>query len=100
MNPRELLHLFQLRCAADAQWEIRAVAWAMLASSRLVAPMIFDRIPQIKENRYIEEKERRLSEILSEVTTRFRAARPQQVVEIPLKDLNLEYQVKSFVNRL
>lgn len=41
MNARELLHFFNLRCCRRAQWEIREVAWAMLAQCVGVAPDIF-----------------------------------------------------------
>ena len=41
MNIRELLHFFELRCCNRAQWEIRALAWAMLELGRPTAPFIF-----------------------------------------------------------
>ena len=41
MNIRELLHFFELRCCNRAQWEIRALAWAMLELVRPTAPFIF-----------------------------------------------------------
>ena len=41
MNARELLHFFRLRCCSRAQWEIRALAKAMLAEVYPVAPHIF-----------------------------------------------------------
>ncbi len=41
MNARELLHFFRLRCCNRAQWEIRALAKAMLAEVYPVAPHIF-----------------------------------------------------------
>ena len=31
MNARELMHFFELRCCNRAQWEIREMAWQMLA---------------------------------------------------------------------
>ncbi|MEM2881848.1 MAG: FAD-dependent thymidylate synthase [Candidatus Bathyarchaeia archaeon] len=43
MNARELLHFFGLRCCLKAQWEIRALAQAMLELVRGVAPTIFER---------------------------------------------------------
>lgn len=42
MNARELMHFFSLRCCNRAQWEIRDVAWQMLAQSLEVAPDVFD----------------------------------------------------------
>ena len=41
MNARSLLHFFEQRCCTRAQWEIRAVAEAMLAHCRAVAPELF-----------------------------------------------------------
>ncbi len=41
MNVRSLWHFFELRCCTRAQWEIRALANAMLAEVRKVAPLLF-----------------------------------------------------------
>lgn len=41
MNARELLHFFNLRCCNRAQWEIRALADAMLSECYKVSPVIF-----------------------------------------------------------
>lgn len=41
MNVRELLHFFELRCCNRAQWEIRNLAWAMLAYCKCCAPKVF-----------------------------------------------------------
>ncbi len=41
MNARELLHFFRLRCCNRAQWEIRALAKAMLAEVYPVSPALF-----------------------------------------------------------
>ena len=43
MNARELLHFFSLRCCNRAQWEIRALADAMLQLCRQAAPVLFER---------------------------------------------------------
>ena len=41
MNARELWHLFRLRCCRRAQWEIRLMAWLMLAEAKKIAPVLF-----------------------------------------------------------
>ena len=41
MNIRELLHFFNLRCCNRAQWEIREMAYKMLAEVKKVAPTLF-----------------------------------------------------------
>lgn len=44
MNVRELMHFFSLRCCNRAQWEIREVAWQMLAICKSKAPIIFENV--------------------------------------------------------
>lgn len=41
MNARELLHFFRLRCCNRAQWEIRALARAMVAEVYPLSPALF-----------------------------------------------------------
>jgi thymidylate synthase (FAD) len=41
MNARSLYNFFHLRCCNRAQWEIRELAWRMLALVRQVAPTLF-----------------------------------------------------------
>ena len=41
MNARSLMHFFNLRCCNRAQWEIRTVAYKMLAEVKKVAPLLF-----------------------------------------------------------
>ncbi len=41
MNARELLHFFRQRLCNRAQWEIRAMAYAMLKLVKPIAPTIF-----------------------------------------------------------
>lgn len=42
MNVRELLHFFSVRCCTRAQWEIRELAWKMLALCRALSPVLFN----------------------------------------------------------
>ncbi len=41
MNARSLMHFFNLRCCNRAQWEIRDLAYKMLAEVKKVAPILF-----------------------------------------------------------
>ncbi|MBQ9364432.1 MAG: FAD-dependent thymidylate synthase [Schwartzia sp.] len=41
MNVRSLRHFFNLRCCNRAQWEIRDMAYKMLAEVKKVAPLLF-----------------------------------------------------------
>lgn len=97
MNPRELLHVFRVRCAAEAQWEIRAVAWAMLACSKLIAPNIFHRISHDPTDSYIEEREVKLGRVLEELRPAFNETELGETLRIPLKDLNLQLEIRALV---
>lgn len=79
MNARELLHFFNLRCCGRAQWEIRKLAWAMLALARKAAPRLFQsagpacvggRCPEgrmsCKSQIEMQSKSSRLSELVSQ----------------------------------
>lgn len=41
MNARSLMHFFNLRCCNRAQWEIRDMAYKMLAEAKKAAPTLF-----------------------------------------------------------
>jgi len=43
MNARSLMHFFNLRCCARAQWEIRDLANKMLGEVKKVAPVLFSK---------------------------------------------------------
>ncbi len=43
MNARSLRNFFRLRCCGRAQWEIRELAWQMLALCRKAAPALFEK---------------------------------------------------------
>ena len=43
MNARALLHFFRLRCCNRSQWEIRALAEAMLKEAQRVAGVLFEK---------------------------------------------------------
>jgi len=97
MNPRELLHVFKLRCGAEAQWEIRTVAWAMLACSKLIAPIIFSEISYTSADKSFKERERQLERILSEVRSLFEKVEPTETLEIPLASLDLGIDIRASV---
>lgn len=42
MNARSLMNFFHHRCCNRAQWEIREMAWQMLAACRKAAPALFE----------------------------------------------------------
>lgn len=59
MNCRALLNFFEQRCCMRAQWEIRALALAMLKTCRAVLPVIFGAAgAKCERLRYCPEGER------------------------------------------
>jgi thymidylate synthase (FAD) len=59
MNARSLLHFFSLRCCMRAQWEIRALAWSMLALCKERLPALFAAAgPRCESLGYCPETER------------------------------------------
>ena len=100
MNPRQLLHVLALRCAGDAQWEIRDVAWAMFACAKLVAPSIFETLPAMNASSYVKENIAKLDLAIGEAYPIFVASSRGQLVEIPLGQLGLEHTVRAFVRKV
>ena len=100
MNPRQLLHVISMRCAPDAQWEIRDLAWAMLACAKLVAPNIFETIPTAKDSRYAQEKIAKLDAPVKEARTTLEKASRGDLIEIPLSQIGLEHAVRAFARKL
>ena len=100
MNPRQLLHVLELRCASDAQWEIRDLAWAMFACAKLVAPNIFATLPAANNNVELQEGIAKLDAAVKEVSGIFAASSRGELVEIPVSKLGLEHTVRAFVNKL
>lgn len=99
MNPRQLLHVFSLRCSPDAQWEIRCLAWAMYACARLIAPLIFENIPNSDNRDYFAKKISKLNEILLNVRPKFETIEAGELFEIPLEGLGLEHSITAFVRK-
>jgi thymidylate synthase (FAD) len=100
MNPRQLLHVLELRCAPDAQWEIRDLAWAMFACARLVAPNIFKTLPSAKTNTALREKVAKLDLVVKKTHDVFVASSRGELVEIPLDQIGLEHTVRTYVKNL
>ena len=60
MNARSLFNFFEQRCCMKAQWEIRQLAYEMLAAVRKVAPLIFKYAGapcQLSRNPYCREED-------------------------------------------
>ena len=99
MNPRQLLHVLELRCAADAQWEIRDLAWAMFACAKLIAPNIFRTLSSAKTNTALRERIAKLELVVKEAHDAFVASSRGELLEIPLDQLTLQHPVRAFVKK-
>jgi len=100
MSPRQLIHFFNLRCAPDAQWEIRDLAWAMYTSARLVAPQIFDTLPAAEGSDYIKKRISLVEEIVQRQATGFQKTLPGELFQLDLQPpLDLVHPVETFVRR-
>ena len=100
MNPRQLLHVLELRCATDAQWEIRDLAWAMFACAKLVAPNIFKTLPSAKASSALREKITKLDLVVNKTHDIFAASSRGELVEIPLDQIGMEHNVRTYVRNL
>jgi len=100
MNPRQLLHVLELRCASDAQWEIRDLAWAMFACAKLVAPNIFKTLSSAETSSALREKITRLDLVVKKTHDIFAASARGELVEIPLDGIGLEHIVRAYVRNL
>lgn len=97
-NPREFRHIFSQRCDSAAQWEIRDVCWAMLASAKLIAPNIFKTFdfPASKDRQALERLAK-IDELLSDCRSSFEKAERGTLFEIDLSKLDLSHKVLSFI---
>lgn len=100
MNPRQLMHVLALRCASDAQWEIRDLAWAMFACAKLVAPNIFETLPTAKTSLELQERIGKLDAAVKEAGSAFAASSKGEMVEVPMSQVGLEHTVRAFVRKL
>ena len=100
MSPRQLIHFFNLRCAPDAQWEIRDLAWAMYTSVRLVAPHIFDTLPAAEGSDYIKKRISLVEEIVQRQAAGLQKTLPGELFQLDLQPpLDLVHPVETFVRR-
>jgi thymidylate synthase (FAD) len=97
-NPREFKHIFGQRCDSAAQWEIRDVCWAMLASAKLIAPTIFRTLdfPAGKDQK-ASDKCSKLDELLLDYRLAFEKGDRGALFGIDLSKLDLSHKILSYV---
>jgi len=98
MSPRQLIHFFNLRCAPDAQWEIRDLAWSMYASVRLAAPQVFGPLPAASESDYIKKRVAIVDDLVRKGEDGFSMTPPGELFRLELHPmLELVHPVETFV---
>jgi len=100
MSPRQLIHFFNLRCAPDAQWEIRDLAWSMYAAVSLVAPRVFGPLPAADESDYIKKRVSIVNDLVQKQTPMFDKTAPGELFHLELHPyLDLAHPVDGFVRK-
>jgi flavin-dependent thymidylate synthase len=98
MSPRQLIHFFNLRCAPDAQWEIRDLAWSMYAGVRLAAPQVFGPLPAASESDYIKKRVAIVDDLVRKGEDGFSRTPPGELFQLELQPtLELVHPVETFV---
>ena len=98
MSPRQLIHFFNLRCAPDAQWEIRDLAWSMYAAVRLAAPKVFGPLPAAEESDYIKKRVSVVDDLVRKNEDGFSKTPAGELFQLDLQpSLELVHPVKTFV---
>jgi flavin-dependent thymidylate synthase len=98
MSPRQLIHFFNLRCAPDAQWEIRDLAWSMYAAVQLAAPQVFGPLPAADESDYIRKRVSIVDDLVRKGQEGFSKTPPGELFRLELQPvLELVHPVETFV---
>ena len=100
MSPRQLIHFFNLRCAPDAQWEIRDLAWSMYATVSLAAPGVFGPLPAADGSDYIKKRVSIVHDLVSEQTDKFEKTKSGELFHLRIQPyIDLGHPVESFVRK-
>src|SRR5213594_2627351 len=100
MSPRQLIHFFNLRCAPDAQWEIRDLAWSMYAAVSLVAPQVFGPLPAADESDYIKKRVSIVTDLIQKQAAMFEKTPPGELFHLELQPyLDFAHPVDGFVRK-
>ncbi len=82
MSPRQLIHFFNLRCAPDAQWEIRDLAWSMYAAVSLAAPQVFGPLPAADESDYVKKRVEIVTDLVRKQGASFEETAPGELFHL------------------
>ncbi len=100
MSPRQLIHFFNLRCAPDAQWEIRDLAWSMYATVTLAAPRVFGPLPAADESDYIKKRVEIVQDMVRKQSDNFENTKSGELFHLETQPyIDLSHPVESFVRK-
>src|SRR5437899_3889229 len=100
MSPRQLIHFFNLRCAPDAQWQIRDLALSMYAAVSLVAPQVFGPLPAADERDYRKKSVLLVSDLVQKQAEMFEKTPPGELFPLELQPyLDFAHPVDGFVRK-
>ena len=100
MSPRQLIHFFNLRCAPDAQWEIRDLAWSMYSAVSLASPKAFGPLPAAEDSDYVKKRVEIVQELVEKYSPQFMEAKSDELFRLELGQyLELTHLVDTFVRR-
>lgn len=100
MSPRQLMHFFSLRCAPDAQWEIRDLAWAMYTAAKIAAPLVFGPLGGSDESEYLSKRVSAVDDLIRKSAADFKSTPSGQLFRVHLEPyLELSHSVEAFVMR-
>src|SRR5881398_4214052 len=100
MSPRQLIHFFNLRCAPDAQWEIRDVAWSMHGAVSLAAPRVFGPLPAAEESEFVRKRVMLINELVQKQDAAFEKTPAGELFHLELQPyLDFAHPVDGFVRK-
>jgi len=72
----------------------------MLSLAKLVAPTIFESLPESKGDEYIREMMEKIDKILEPIRIRFNEAKPGELIGVPLDTLPLHHPVEAYIRKI
>lgn len=100
MSPRQLIHFFNLRCAPDAQWEIRDLAWSMYATVMLASPKVFGPLPAADESDYVKKRVTVVQDLVGRQSENFEKTKSGELFHLETQPyIDLGHPVDSFVRK-
>src|SRR3989442_211787 len=100
MRPRQLIHIFNLRCAPDPQLQIRDLASAMYSAVILVAPDAVVPLPAANDSDYVKNRVSLVNDLVQKQSAMFEMTGPGELFHLELKPhLDFAHPVDGYVRK-